>query len=130
MTYDKEQLEAMTTKEAIIEYAESFGITKLKKQRSVSNLKQDFVIAFNQLTPSKMEETAYSYSDIIVAAGDDTAPVYGIDNIAITKDGVEQIIAAGSLEDWCKEHRISYEIAKDLTIRTWLNIYGYSFKKV
>lgn len=61
----KELIDSFSTKDELISYAESIGITTLVKRRSLSNLKNDLTIKINQSMVEAITESEESTIKVV-----------------------------------------------------------------
>lgn len=117
---DKEYLNALSTKDEVLDYANTLGITTLVKSRSLKNLKSDLQIKFHQ-----------SLADVVDAVNSvSTKPIEGEDVVSVIKNyEVIQVVPVSALEQYCKTIGIPAEAAQSIIGKTWLNVHGYSFKE-
>lgn len=112
------QLEHFSTKDDLITYAESLGITNLKKNKSLANLKKDLTSELMNQTITQVAETK-------------TTTIQGEDTILVLK-GSELIIElpVSELEKYCTDElHIHYRNVTPIINKTWVNVHGYSFKE-
>lgn len=114
------QIEQFSTKEEVLQYAETLGIT-LKKHKSIDNLKKDLLQEIDkQLTLSTSE-----VEDVVLTTieGEDTITVYH-NRVEVT------VLQVSQLEQYCKDTiKVLYSDVLQAVDKPWVNVHGYSFKE-
>lgn len=117
---DNEYLNALSTKDQVLDYANILGITTLVKSRSLKNLKSDLQTKFHE-----------SLAEVVDAINSiSTKPIEGENVVSVIKNyEVIQVVPVSALEQYCKSINVPYVSVETIIGKTWLNVHGYSFKE-
>lgn len=117
----KELIDSFSTKDELISYAESIGITTLVKRRSLSNLKNDLTIKINQSMVEAITES--EESTIKVVSGEENLVT------VLIKREVHCVLPFSALDQFCRDNDLQYNSVLESIDKTWIKVKGFSFKK-
>lgn len=119
----QELINACTTKEELLAYAEEKGI-KVKATLGFSKMKALLIAS----VPSEKTLFEAMEKETSVQLADNLKPIAGGQTLNIIFGGkIEEAINLSHLEQWCEEHNLPFATVSSIVDKSWVNHNGYSF---
>lgn len=127
MAFSQDYLDKLETKEEVIEYAASFGVTGLIKKRKLETLKKDVREALDIPAPSLFEALEH---EVVKGVAEELAPTADGENVTVKLKGeVVATFPIAALESWCITTDVDYRAVKGMVGLTHLHHNFYTFHK-